>query len=206
MIFNEVYEKMLNINKDALGMSLRDVHVKGCFSLVVDGDVGENGKLKHGTLTRIFVATKKIKPFDIQFHSHRYDLRIGVVHGVFEHHIAMENLRDDLYDDNNVLLKTFNYKSPLNGGNGLTETGSSVYGLNSFICPVGSELYLPSDQLHSVSCDKGTIWIVQELGFNTDSSVVLGTSFQTEGLYKEPKQYQTNNMYEKVLNKLKRLV
>lgn len=207
MIFNEVYEKILNIKPEALSMSLRDVHVKGLFSLVIDGEYfEETGKLKHGTLTRVFIATKKIKPFDIQFHSHCYDLRIGVIDGVFEHHIAIENFSEDFHNDNSVKLKTFEYKSPLNGGNGLIETEVSVYGLNSFICPVGSELFLPSDQIHSVSCDKGTVWIVHELGFNTDSSVVLGTSFQTDGLYKEPKQYQTNNMYEKVLDKLKRLV
>ena len=63
MLFDEVLEMMRNPNKDSLVKSLADVHCKGLFSLVVGGT-------ENGNLTRIFYATKKIKPFDIQFHSH----------------------------------------------------------------------------------------------------------------------------------------
>lgn len=50
-------------------------------------------------------------------------------------------------------------------------------------------MYLPPDLVHSVSCSKGSMWVVQELGFQDDSSTVLGTNFSTEGLYNEPKQF-----------------
>lgn len=199
MIFDEVYKMMRNPNQDALSKSLNDVHLNGVFSLVVGGT-------ENGLLTRAFIATKKIKPFDIQFHSHRYHLTIGVIHGNFKHHIAYETTHDDyrLYHD--VKLNTFKYKSPLNGGNGLTKTGSSCYSLRSYDVPVGGEMFLPHDLIHSVSVSKGSVWIVQEHGFVDDSSTVLGTPFITEGLYNEPKQYQVNDMYQLVFEKLKKLV
>ena len=199
MLFDEVYKMMLNVDKQSLDMSLQDCHVEGCFSLVVGGT-------EHGKLTRVFIATKKIKPFDIQFHSHRYNLKIGVIHGVFEHHIALEDTTQSYYANKSVKLKSYEYKSPLNGGNGLTETGSSNWNLKSYKVPVGGEMYLPHDLVHSVSCSKGSMWVVQELGFQDDSSTVLGTDFATEGLYRKPEQFQVNNMYEQVLSKLKKLV
>lgn len=200
MLFDEVYKMMLNVDKQSLDMSLQDCHVEGCFSLVVGGT-------EHGNLTRVFIATKKIKPFDIQFHSHRYDLKIGVIHGVFDHHTALEESGTKSYFDcEAVRMRCYEYKSPLNGGNGLTETGSSNWNLKSYKVPVGGEMYLPHDLVHSVSCSKGSMWVVQELGFQDDSSVVLGTDFATEGLYRKPEQFQVNNMYEQVLSKLKNLV
>ena len=199
MIFEELQKMMLNVNKESLDKSIADCHIKGCFSLVVGGT-------EHGELTRVFVATKKINPFDIQFHSHRYSLKIGVIHGVFDHHIASEVSSTDGVNGNVVRLKTYKYKSPLNGGNGLWATGESLWELDSYKIPVGGQIYLPSQQVHSVSCKKGTIWVVQELGFKGDSSVVLGTNFETDGLYNPPKQFQVNNMYEKVMSRLKKLV
>lgn len=199
MIFDDLYKMMLNVSKESLDMSIADCHIKGTFSLVVDGT-------EHGKLTRVFIATKKINPFDIQFHSHRYGLKIGVIHGVFDHHIASEVGSADIINGNVVKLKSYEYKSPLNGGTGLIGTGESLWELDSYKIPVGGEIYLPSQQIHSVSCKKGSIWVVQELGFGDDSSVVLGTDFSTEGLYNKPEQFQVNNMYEQVLNKLKKLV
>jgi len=197
MIFEDLHKMMLNVNKDSLDKSIADCHVKDVFSLVVGGT-------EHGNLTRVFIATKKIRPFDIQFHSHRYGLRIGVINGVFEHHVAIKAKGKS--NTNRVGLIEYDYKSPLNGGNGLTKIGQGVYDLTSYKVPVGGEMYLPHDLVHSVSCSKGSMWVVQELGFRDDSSVVLGTDFSTVGLYNAPKQFQVNNMYEQVLEKLKKLV
>lgn len=199
MIFDEVYEMMKHPDQDALNKSLNDVHLKGVFSLVVGGT-------ENGSLTRIFIANKKIKPFDIQFHSHRYNLTIGVVHGNFKHHVALEYFGSNYHEGKSIHMKSYEYKSPLNGGNGLTKTGDDIYHLRSYNVPVGGELFLPYDLIHSVSVSKGSVWIVQEHGFVDDSSTVLGTPFITEGLYNEPKQYQVNDMYQLVFEKLKKLV
>lgn len=204
MIFDEVYKLMTGlIDPETLSKSLADVHIKGVFSLVVGGT-------DNGSLTRIFVANKKIKPFDIQFHSHRYNLTIGVVHGCFEHHVA-NHLSNEWTSysrlcKNNIKLKTYIYRSPLNGGNGLTYLSDANYTLESYQIPVGGEINLSANELHSVSCSKGTIWIVKEHGFVEDSSIVLGNSFITEGLYNQPQQYQVNDNFQLVLEKLKKLV
>lgn len=199
MIFGQAYEMMKNPDQDALNKSLNDVHLKGVFSLVIGGT-------ENGLLTRVFIATQKIKPFDIQFHSHRYNLTIGVIHGNFKHHVALEDLTPSFYSGESVHMNSYEYRSPLNGWNGLIKTGSSCYALQSYNIPIGGELFLPHDLIHSVSVSKGTMWIVQEHGFVDDSSTVLGIPFITEGLYNEPKQYQVNDMYQLVFEKLKKLV
>lgn len=206
MIFNHVLDLMENPDNKALDKSLADCHVDGVFSLVVGGEKDSNGELIHGTLTRIFIATKKISPFDIQFHSHRYSLTIGVISGSFEHHIAKSSSAYEFYQGDASKLNCYEYKSPINGGTGLAHKGEGLYTLSSYKVPVGAEIYLPHDLLHTVSCKKGTIWIVKEHGFEEDSSVVLGTSFQTEGLYNQPKQFQINDMFTLVYGKLNKLV
>ena len=198
MIFEELYEMMLNVSRESLDMSIADCHINGCFSLVVGGT-------EHGKLTRVFIATKKINPFDIQFHSHRYGLKIGVIHGVFEHHIA-RNVPKDKCSPNYVTLKAYEYKSPLNGGNGLSYYGEYKFLLESANIPVGGVIELQTSDTHTVSCKKGTMWVVQEQGFDYDTSFVLGTDFSTDGLYNKPEQFQVNNMYEQVLKQLKKLV
>lgn len=205
MIFEDVLNIMNAPNNKALEKSLADCHINGVFSLVVGGDVDEDGELIHGTLTRVFIATKKISPFDIQFHSHRYSLSIGVVSGCFEHHVATDT-RLEKFTSDSVRMKIFEYKSPINGGTGLTTFGEGGFDLVSYKVPVGAELHLPFHRLHTVSCKKNTIWIVKEHGFETDSSIVLGTSFQTEGLYNTPKQFQVNDMFTLVHSKLSKLV
>ena len=208
MIFDEILKMMTTPNQTALDMSLSDCHVDGLFSLVVGGEKDEStGKLKHGTLTRVFVATKKIKPFDIQFHSHRYGLKIGVIDGVFEHHVAYPySVHDGIGSLNTIKMKAFHYKSPLNGGTGLEYVQDGNFKLESYKIPKGGEVFLESYEIHSVSCSKGSVWIVQEQGFDCDHSVVLGTSFQTEGLYNTPKQFQTNDIFTLVYDKLKKLL
>lgn len=198
MIFEETLKLMENISKESLDKSIADCHIEGLFSLVVGGT-------ENGNLTRIFYATNKIKPFQAQLHSHCYDLKIGVIHGVFDHHVAYPVNPEDI-NPSLVTLKEYEYKSPLNGGNGLKSVGVSKYSLESAKVPVGGELYLEFSDIHTVSCSKGSMWIVQEQGFVTDSSIVLGVPFVTEGLYNAPKQYQVNDVYQLVLSKLRKVV
>ena len=52
---------------------------------------------------------------------------------------------------------------------------------------------------------EGTMWVLQEHGFKTHESIVLGRKFITDGLYTIPKQYQVNDMWQKVYASLKKL-
>lgn len=195
MIFEDTLKLMENISKESLTKSIADCHIKGLFSLVVGGT--ENGEL-----TRIFYATKKIKPFQAQLHSHCYDLDIGVVHGNVKHHIATR--ASELEHCNSLVwMNEYKYCSPLNGGTGLSYLQETPVNLFDIDLPVGAELNLSYDEIHTVSCSKGSIWIVKEKGFKTKESVVLGVPFITEDLYTAPKQYQINDVYQIVLNKLR---
>lgn len=194
MLFDEVYEMMKSPNKESLNKSLMDVHHKGLFSLVVGGS-------ENGSLTRIFYATKKIKPFTVQLHSHCYDLKLCVINGEFTHHEA-DYVGGMEWD---VKLPTLTYQSPLNVGTGLQFNSVDNYKLSSYNIPVGGEIHLPFHKIHSVSCSKGSVWIVQEQGFSTKQSVVLGTPFTTDGLYNTPKQFQTNDVFQLVYEKVKKI-
>ena len=196
-IFKQVYEMMKNQDVNSLNKSLDDVHQKGLFSLVVGGT-------ENGSLTRIFIATKKIKPFAVQLHSHCYDLKIGVICGTFLHHNAFKVNSDEWPES--VKIETFKYKSPMNGGNGLTSVGVNGYLLSDTYIPEGGEIELEHDDIHTVSVAKGTMWIVQEQGFKTDESIVVGKRFILDGLYNKPKQYQVNDMWQKVFEELKAYV
>jgi hypothetical protein len=194
----QVFEKFLNMMegapKETLEMSLADCHIKGVFSLVIGGS-------EHGRLTRVFIATKKIEMGDIQLHSHRYPLTITTLTNGFTHHIAtIGGVLSPLG------ASSFIYKSPLNGGHGLECGGYQWFDLESTNYPAGVVASLNYSDIHTVSCKKGTMWVVEEHGFNTDSSVVLGVPFKTDGLYNAPKQFQINDMFDKVRSQLKFLI
>ena len=180
---NNFKEKMRE--SDSLEKSLNDVHCKGLFSLVVGGN--ENGRL-----LRVFIAHKKIKAGQIQYHSHRYPIKLTTLKGEVINHVARNG--------KNVLMDRFKYHSPLNGGDGLRFYGSGRYDLFENTIPIGCSIDMDSKEIHTVSCSKGSIWIVEEQGFESDFSTVLGTPFITADLYRKPEQFQINDNYQLVKN------
>ena len=188
----EYYKKILDLldNPDpkSLEMSMDDVHVKGLFSLVIAGT-------EHGKLTRAFIASKKIKPFDVQLHTHRYGIKLTVLKGaVVQHEASMYPIASNTA----VFLPLYHYKSPLNGGKGLTYMSYQDLYVNEFIIPVGATIRMSYKDIHTISCSKDAIWIVEELGFKEDESFVYGKQFDTYGLYNQPKQFQVNNNHQVV--------
>lgn len=181
---------------ESLNKSLRDVHVKDLFSLVINGT-------EHGKLTRIFIANNKIKPQQIQLHSHRYGIKLTPLFGeVLEHSfVESEGGFADTFKSS-----LFEYKSPLNGGNGLKYKDE----INGYVftqtLPIGSTTEMQGDDIHTISCSKGSVWIVEELGFETDRSLVIGVPFVTDNLYKEPKQFEVNDNFQKVKCILKDII
>lgn len=201
-IFTHALNLMDNQDPKSLEKSIDNCHHKGLFSLVIGGT--ENGKL-----TRVFIATKKIKLSGCTFHSHTYDLTIGVIKGEFMHHIAKDS---DMFMMNSsptdvmfnwVRLPTYHYQSPLNNGKGLEFDSMKEYYINSTVVPAGGEIHLRHTDIHSVTVSEGTMWVLQEHGFETDKSTVIGKPFTVDGLYTPPKQYQVNDMWQLVYNELK---
>jgi len=185
-----------NPNPESLAMSLNDVHSDGLFSLVIDGT-------EPGNLTRVFYATKKLNPFDVQLHTHRYGINITVIKGQFKHHLAEIYPKSILPD---ALMSMFEYKSFLLGGNGLTFKEDVSVRLTEKLIPEGSLLSLANTEFHTVSCKKGAIWVVEECGFESETSLVLGVPFIADSLYNKPEMFQINDVAQKVAAQLKKLI
>ncbi|MDV3668198.1 hypothetical protein CMU39_09195 [Elizabethkingia anophelis] len=179
-------------NPESLKMSMADTHHKGIFSLVIDGTLP-------GTLTRAFISSVKLKPFEIQLHSHRYPIRLTVIKGNVRHYDAHVN-------PSGISISKFDYKSPLNGGTGLSYSREVLVDIKDYALPVGSIISMDENDIHTVSCSKGSIWIVEELGFKTYNSTVLGVPFITEGLYNSPGQFQINDNFQILHQELKALI
>ncbi|MCT4151354.1 hypothetical protein HZP59_08925 [Elizabethkingia anophelis] len=191
-----IKEILENPDQDSLNMSLADTHNPNIFSLVIKGK-------NPGELTRVFISSKKLKPFQVQLHSHRYPIKLTVIKGNVKHFIAEEALS---YDEKSIQLSQFEYKSPLNGGIGLKYINDFNFNIKEYPIPIGSIIKMNQNDIHTMSCSKGSIWIVEEQGFKTDSSIVLGVPFITEGLYNTPKQFQINDNYQLLKKEVNNLI
>lgn len=192
----KIYGYLEKPDTEALNKSLRDVHINGLFSLVIKGT-------EHGKLTRIFISTKKIKPQQIQLHSHRYLIRLTPLFGEVTEHVFN---RSNNTNNGEFISSLFEYKSPLNGGNGLKYAHDVMGYVKSQVIPIGATTIMGGDDIHTISCSKGSIWVVEEHGFETDRSLVIGTPFITDNLYKEPKQFEVNDNFQKVKTILKGII
>lgn len=197
-IFEHAFNLMQNQDPKSLEKSIDNCHHKGLFSLVIGGT-------ENGNLTRVFIATEDVNFSDIAFHDHCYDLSIGVIKGEFINHTAEEadKMPDTTLFDW-VELDKWLYHSKLRGGNGkLSFVDTEHYYIQSNYIPIGGSFYMEHFQVHTVSVKKGTMWVLQEHGFQAKESKVLGVPFETNGLYTAPKQYQVNNMWEMAYKELK---
>jgi len=185
-----------NTPKETLNLSMKDVHHKGLFSLVIGGT-------EFGNLTRVFIADESIKPFEVQLHSHRYPIRLTVLKGNVRHYSATDKLTIDC---DTISLSSFKYKSPLNGGDGLSYLKEVNVSLKDYTIPIGASLEMSENEIHTVSCKKGSIWIVEEKGFKTDSSIVLGVPFITDDLYNEPLPFQINDKHQLVKKEIAKII
>ena len=192
----KVYEYLKTPNIESLNLSMADTHHNGIFSLVINGT-------EFGKLTRVFIADKKLKPFEVQLHTHRYPIRLTMIKGNITHFTAVKSFDNDFRD---VELSEFEYKSPLNGGNGLKYLSEGKYKINQYALPIGCSLEMNEKEFHTMSCSKGSIWIVEEQGFKTESSLVLGVPFITDGLYNKPKPFQINDNCQLVAKEIKKLI
>jgi hypothetical protein len=175
---------------------MADTHHEGIFSLVVEG-------AEFGKLLRVFIADTELRPFEVQLHTHRYPIQLTVIKGEIRHYVAY---RSEIVDCHTVTLSEFEYKSPLNGGKGLSFLKETNVVIKDYSLPIGSTLQMTSNEFHTMSCSKGSMWIVQEQGFETESSRVLGVPFITDGLYNPPKSFQINDKVQLVAKSLKEII
>jgi hypothetical protein len=190
------YDFLKNPNIESLNLSMADTHHNGLFSLVISGT-------EFGKLTRVFIADTDLPPYHVQLHTHRYPIRLTTIKGNIKHFVAY---RSEVVDCHTVSLSEFTYKSPLNGGEGLSYKKDTNVIIKDYHLPIGSTLQMTENEFHTVSCDKGSIWIVEEQGFKNDFSLVLGVPFITEGLYNPPALFQVNDKCQIVSKEIKKLI
>ena len=196
----ELFEKLLhavkNPDQESLAMSMRNCHAPGMFSLVLIGN-------EPGKLIRVFIAEQQLDPFTVQLHTHRYPIRLTAICGNITHHVAEI---PDVNEDYDVTMSEWNYKSFLNGGSGLDYIGERDCKLRDYQIPAGASTHMSVHEFHTVSCSKGAMWVVEELGFQTDDSRVLGVPFNIDFLYNEPAMFQINDRCQTVGRKLQEIV
>lgn len=192
----KVYGFLKNPNIESLNLSMADTHHNGLFSLVINGN-------EFGRLTRVFISDVELLPYEVQLHTHRYPIKLTVIKGLLKQHIAELEPHDY---EGSINISMFNYKSPLNGGKGLSYVEEVNALLTEFYLPIGATINMGTNEFHTISCNKGSIWIVEEKGFELDSSRVLGVPFITEGLYNPPSPFQVNDKCQLVAKEIKKLI
>ena len=195
-LYKHIIRCLENGENESIRLSLNDVHSNNIFSLVVDG-------IEFGKLTRIFIADKKLKPFEVQYHTHRYPIKLTTIKGNITHHVACEII-DSQYSCTKI--SKYDYKSFLNGGKGLSYLGETQITCIDYKMPPGTQVKLNTIDFHTMSVSKGSMWIVEELGFEKESSQVLGIPFITDGLYNKPEMFQINDKCQIVLKELRSIV
>lgn len=191
--YQRLLDFMLKPDQEALALSMTDVHGDGVFSLVIHGT-------EFGKLTRVFIATKELTPFQVQLHTHRYPINLTVLTGKILHHIAK------IDDNGNVTMSLYKYLSPLNGGQGLTYEKEVLVSLSEYHLPEGSVVDLMYTDFHTMSVSAGSAWVVEEHGFQEDHSWLLGLPFTTDGLYNKPEMFQVNDKFQYVKKHLTRII
>jgi hypothetical protein len=195
-LFQNIIDGIKQKGNKALELSMNHVHIRNMFSLVVKGT-------EFGKLTRIFIADEGIEPFEVQLHTHRYPIRISIIRGDITHHTAVMTVKPDF---KSVKIAEYNYKSFINGGGGLEYVEDIWIDCMDYKLPIGSVISMGVDDYHTMSCSKGSIWIVEELGFQRQSSWVLGVPFITEGLYQQPAMFQINDKCQVVIKELRKII
>ncbi|MEP1230025.1 MAG: hypothetical protein ABJG88_05065 [Litorimonas sp.] len=192
-----IYKRLKTADAASLDMSMGDVHAKGLFSLVFHGK-------KAGHLTRAYFANRRVKPFDAQFHTHTYDLKITVLKGRVIHHVARTL---DAAEAGALKIPAYKYKSQLNGGDGAFRYSHDQFiMMEEYVIPPAATIHMSHRDIHTVSCSKGAIWVVEELGFKTKDTLLLGSPFCVDDLYRKPEQFEVNNNYQHIRRATQKLM
>lgn len=185
-----------NPNNPSFGLSRGNTHLKGIFSLVIDGE-------DFGQLTRLYIVDRKIEPFAVQLHTHRYPIILTTIKGEILHHEAKPILNTN---EEGIQLSEFEYRSPLNKGNGLTYAKESKVKLNEYRIPHFAKVHISEFEFHTVSCSEDSIWIIQEQGFKTEFNRVLGVPFETENLYDVPSKETVKKYAKRVIKEIELII
>lgn len=195
-LLEKVAFKINEKNNPSLKLSLKNVHAEGLFSLVVDGT-------EFGKLTRIFIADKKINPYDVQLHTHRYPIKLTVISGKVKHYVAKEV---NTVNSSTINLSQYEYSSVVTGGSGLKYLKDVNLKVKDYYLPIGSSVVMDVLEYHTVSCNKDAMWIVEEGSFEVETSKLLGVPFSVENMYIKPTLFEIIKKSEAALKEINHLI
>lgn len=167
-------------------MDVYNCHLPGLHSVVLQ-------KRESNSLLRMFYAEDGIsadgayyrKPNtavpDIAFHDHKYDIDITPLTDGFWNHTRAKLWQDD------EGYTEYVWTSGINGVMGHQPVGKfALSRTQSTFINKGSTVFMPADQIHTVSVGPGSLWIVNEGEKVRESSAYAGELFNpsVEGLYK----------------------
>jgi hypothetical protein len=180
---NKFLDLLNENNPELYTMSRADVHARELYSIVLK-------QHDDGRLTRAFVAMGEVKPFDIQLHTHAYNIDITAVNGLIRHHIAIPaslNAGKPCIVKPSVRMPVYNYRSMLREEtveNRFVQDGHAVLHVEDYYLPPGGSIYLYSTDIHTVSCSAKSIWIIEEGNRETEDTKFYGIPFHKGTMYR----------------------
>ncbi len=150
---NSLRSLILNPNfDDMFTWSLSDMHFKGLHSLVLSGEPGH--------LRRFFFATGGLKPGELALHNHKYSTRITAMTSGIMHHFAVQP-EDPSSPEGGMSSQVRRLYGHADESNDEV-LYEAAFELSSTVHPRGSSLYLDRHSFHSMSCEPGSVWAVEE--------------------------------------------
>lgn len=185
-------------NPEGEEMTLNNCHVHGMISYVF-GVSKVNRQFDGGAfLTRAFIASDIINPYDIQMHTHKYNLTIiPLTSGVRNISAKKKRKHSTLFLDEYIYKEgKFKYKDVTN------------LEIKDIPLQVGVPFIMKSTDIHTIYTTEGnTCWVVIESPRSSKeevgSSRFYGIPFKTEGLYTKPKENEITAARDKVSELIK---
>lgn len=195
----EVYERALDALKDPNNQvpqkySLSHCHHSGLYSITISGEPGR--------LLRAFMATYPINPFAIQLHTHKYGICLTHVKGNIGHLRAIEAPSGETLMYRREYISGVAHDEPPHIHQKVQVTLDIT---NTLIAP-HSQVALDHDDIHTVYCDEGSIWLVEEMGYDKDTSFVYGGPVDTSAFYKKVPGFILNNKIHTLKRELYNLI
>lgn len=153
-------------------------------------------KRKDGSLLRVFVATGPVEFGEVAIHSHRFPADFFVLSGALTNY----NVRI-LKNGPGEILHEWDYHSPLLGGEGLTYVHPVVAVWDYWDYPQYDSFQMSEWDVHTVSCEAGTSWIVSEGPEKKKTSrsyTKTAEPFTVEGLYEPMSVEEVNEAVDKI--------
>ena len=117
---------------------------------------------------RVYIATEDIKPGQLAFHAHAYDLCLHVMRGELRHETASFVVDRSPTHKEQERFAAYEHRREKGGTFFYTIDPTITYRAverRAKIVQQGKEVWLHADDYHTLECAKGTVWLICEQPF-----------------------------------------